>query len=186
MLKFVQIRNHRSCGSRPDQTTKRPNRNPALSKDDIIKYLQSHTIFSDLEPAHIEVLADYAEEKAFSAQQLLFNQEETAEHFYILIDGAIEVEVPAIAGPNLVVQLLGADDVLGWSWLIPPYKWTFEAKARADSKVLVFDGKNLLQHCEKDHHFGYSLMKRFAGLMSERLHAARLKMMDSWAPAGWA
>ena len=70
--------------------------------------------------------------------------------------------------------------------LIQNRKWTFEAKARSDSKVLVFDGKNLLQYCEKDHHFGYSLMKRFAGLMSERLHAARLKMMDSWAPAGWA
>ena len=157
-----------------------------MSKDDIIKYLQSHTIFSDLQPAHIQVLADYAEEKAFTAGDLLFNQEEPAEHFYILIEGAIEVEVPAIAGPNLVVQSLGADDVLGWSWLIPPYKWTFEAKARADSKVLVFDGKTLLEHCEKNHHFGYSLMKRFAGLMSERLHAARRKMMDSWAPAGWA
>ena len=157
-----------------------------MSKDTVIKYLQAHTIFSSLQPAYIEALADYAEEKAFTAGDLLFNQEEPAEHFYILIEGAIEVEVPAIAGPNLVVQSLGADDVLGWSWLIPPYKWTFEAKATADSKVLVFDGKALLQHCEKDHDFGYSLMKRFAGLMSERLHAARLKMMDSWARTGWA
>ena len=157
-----------------------------MSKDDLIKYLQSHTIFSDLQPAHIQVLADYAEEKQFAAGELLFNQEEPAEHFYVLIDGAIEVEVPAIAGPNLVVQSLGADDVLGWSWLIPPYRWTFEAKATSDSKVIVFDGKSLLQYCEKNHHFGYSLMKHFAGLMSERLHAARLKMMDSWAPAGWA
>ncbi len=157
-----------------------------MSKDDLIKYLQSHTIFSDLQPAHIQVLADYAEEKTFTAGELLFNQEEPAEHFYILIDGAIEVEVPAIAGPNLVVQSLGADDVLGWSWLIPPYKWTFEAKAMSDSKVLIFDGKSLLRYCEKNHHFGYSLMKHFAALMSERLHAARLKMMDSWSPAGWA
>lgn len=157
-----------------------------MNKDNVIKYLQSHTIFSDLQPAHIQVLADYAEDKAFTAGELLFKQEEPAEHFYILMDGAIEVEVPAIAGPNLAVQSLGADDVLGWSWLIPPYKWTFEAKATADTKVLVFDGKSLLQHCEKDHDFGYALMKRFAGLMSERLHAARVKMMDGWAPAGWA
>jgi CRP-like cAMP-binding protein len=89
-------------------------------------------------------------------------------------------------GPALVVQVLGTDEVLGWSWLIPPYKWTFEALAESDSRVLVFDGKALLQLCESDHHFGYALMKRFTSLMSERLHAARIKMMDSWAPAGWA
>ncbi|MBT8429144.1 MAG: cyclic nucleotide-binding domain-containing protein, partial [Gammaproteobacteria bacterium] len=117
---------------------------------------------------------------------LLFRQEDPAEHFYILIEGSIQVEVPAIMGPALVVQTLGVDEVLGWSWLIPPYKWTFEAKAQSDSQVLVFDGKTLLQFCEKHTDFGYALMKRFTGLMSQRLHAARLKMMDSWAPAGWA
>jgi CRP-like cAMP-binding protein len=157
-----------------------------LSHDDLLKFLRSHTIFSDLDPAHIEILAKHASEKSFVAGDLLFRQEDPAEHFYILIEGSIQVEVPAIMGPALVVQTLGADEVLGWSWLIPPYKWTFEAKAQSDSQVLVFDGKTLLQLCEKDTDFGYALMKRFTGLMSQRLHAARLKMMDSWAPAGWA
>jgi CRP-like cAMP-binding protein len=157
-----------------------------VSKDELVSYLRLHTIFSDLEPEHIEVLARHCEEKEFSAGHLLFRQGESAEHFYILREGSIKVEVPAISGPALVVQTLGEGDVLGWSWLIPPYRWTFEAKAVKDSKVLMFDGKFLLQHCESDADFGYALMKRFAGLMSERLHAARLKMMDSWAPAGWA
>ena len=157
-----------------------------MSQDELVEYLRSHTIFSDLKAAHIKLLAKYAEEKAYAAGELLFSQENAAEHFYILMDGSIEVEVPAIMGPALVVQTLGTDDVLGWSWLIPPYKWTFEAKAARDSKVLVFDGKALLQLCEKDTDFGYALMKRFTGLMSQRLHAARLKMMDSWDPAGWA
>lgn len=157
-----------------------------MSQDEIAKYLQSHTIFSDLDPEHIAVLASHAEEQTCELGELLFRQEDSAERFYILLAGSIRVEVPSIMGPALVVQTLGPDDVLGWSWLIPPYKWTFEAKADHDSKMLVFDGKALLAHCEKDTGFGYALMKRFAGLMSERLHAARLKMMDSWAPAGWA
>lgn len=157
-----------------------------MSQDDIADYLRSHTIFSDLDPAHIETLAEHAQEKAFAAGDLLFRQADSAEHFYILMDGSIQVDVPSIMGPALVVQTLGTDQVLGWSWLIPPYKWTFEAKALSDSKVLVFDGKALLQQCENDNTFGYALMKRFTGLMSERLHAARMKMMDSWAPAGWA
>ena len=157
-----------------------------MSKDELISYLRSHTIFSDLEPAHIEILANHAEEKVFASGELLFEQQDSAENFYILRDGSIKVEVPSIMGPALVVQSLGKDDVLGWSWLIPPYKWTFEAKAVSDSNVIAFDGKALLQLCEKDNAFGYALMKRFAGLMSERLHAARRKMMDNWAPPGWA
>ena len=157
-----------------------------MSKDEIAEYLRSHTIFSDLDPAHIEVLASHAREQMFNSGDLLFRQDEPAESFYILLAGSIQVEVPSIIGPALIVQSLGADDVLGWSWLIPPYKWTFEAKADHESKVLIFDGKALLAYCEKHSDFGYVLMKHFAGLMSQRLHAARIKMMDSWAPAGWA
>lgn len=157
-----------------------------MSPDKLKEYLQSHPVFAGLDPAHTEILAGHAEEKIFAGGDMLFRQEDPAEHFYILLAGSIQVEVPSIMGPALVVQTLGADEILGWSWLIPPYKWTFEAKADHESKVLVFDGKALLAHCESDHNFGYALMKRFAGLMSQRLHAARLKMMDSWAPAGWA
>ena len=157
-----------------------------MTQNEIENYLRSHTIFSNLNPAHIEILVQHAQERSFVVGDMLFRQMDMAEHFYILMDGSIKVQVPAIMGPALVVQTLGASDILGWSWLIPPYKWTFEAKAELDSRVLVFDGKALLQHCETDNKFGYTLMKMFAGLMSERLNAARIKMMDSWSPPGWA
>ncbi len=157
-----------------------------MTQDEIANYLRLHTTFSNLDPAHIEVLVQHAQERSFVVGDMLFRQMDLAERFYILLDGSIKVQVPAIMGPALVVQTLEANDILGWSWLIPPYKWTFEAMAELDSRVLVFDGKALLQHCETDNNFGYTLMKMFAGLMSERLHAARIKMMDSWSPPGWA
>lgn len=157
-----------------------------MSREDLIEYLQSQKVFSVLDTEQLGVLADHAEEQSVAAGELLFSQTEAAEHFYLVLGGSIEVAVPAIMGPALVVQTLGKDDVLGWSWLIPPYKWVFDAKAREDSRVICFDGKSLLKHCEAHNDFGYALMKLFAGLMSERLHAARQKMMDNWAPAGWA
>ena len=82
--------------------------------------------------------------------------------------------------------MLGKDQVLGWSWLIPPYKWNFQAMPEEDSELLMFDGKTILAKCEKDPRFGYELLKKFAGLMSVRLDAARQKMMDEWNPAGFA
>jgi len=81
---------------------------------------------------------------------------------------------------------LGEDQVLGWSWLIPPYRWNFLARAVEESDLLEFDGGAILARCEEDPKFGYELFKCFAALMSERLAAARQKMMDQWDPPGFA
>lgn len=157
-----------------------------MRKATLLKYLASHTIFSDLKPDHLQLLAQHAKDESVDAGHLLFRQGESAEQFYIVREGEIQVEVPSINGPALVVQSLGPDEVLGWSWLIPPYRWTFEAKAKADTTLYRFDGRALLALCDEDPAFGYALLKRFAGLMSQRLQAARTRMMDSWAPPGWA
>ena len=75
---------------------------------------------------------------------------------------------------------------MGWSWLISPYKWSFQAKAIEDADLLRFDGKAILTQCELDPKFGYELLKKFAELMSVRLDSARQKMMEEWNPAGFA
>lgn len=89
-------------------------------------------------------------------------------------------------GPNLEIQTLGKDQILGWSWLILPFKWTFQAMPEEDSELLMFDGATILERCEKEPRFGYELLKKFAALMSIRLDAARQKMMGGWNPAGFA
>ena len=96
------------------------------------------------------------------------------------------VEVPAIEGPSLEIQSLGPDEVLGWSWLIPPYSWSFQARACETTDILEFDGKAVRDRCEQDPGFGYAVLKRFSSLMSDRLEAARRKMMDEWNPPGFA
>ncbi len=101
-------------------------------------------------------------------------------------EGKVQIQASAINGPGVEGQALGEWDVIGWPWLIPPYRWAFEAKALTPVTLLRFDGKAILQECEHDPALGNALMKIFAGLMSERLRAARLRMMESWAPPGWA
>ena len=157
-----------------------------MDQEKILNYLVSHSIFKELTTEHLKILTQYAEEKVFAEGESLFKQDDKAEHFFVVREGSITVEVPSIYGPPLEVQTIGPDEVLGWSWLIAPYTWAFEATASNESQVLVFDGKQILSHGEKQPEFGYALMKQFAGLMSQRLAQARIKMMESWAPAGWA
>ncbi len=96
------------------------------------------------------------------------------------------MQIPAIIGPALEIQALGKNEVLGWSWLISPYKWNFQTKAEEDSELLQFDGAAILARCEQEPKFGYQLLKRFTVLMSVGLNAARQKMMEEWNPAGFA
>lgn len=153
---------------------------------ELVNELQTRTLLSALKPQQLAQLAAHARQRPLAAGEVLFRQGDPAEHFYVVRDGSVLVGVPAINGPALEVQQLGADEVLGWSWLIPPYRWSFEARAVVDSTLVEFDGKALLQACERDPALGYAVMKVFASLMSTRLHAARMRMMESWAPSGWA
>lgn len=154
--------------------------------ESILEYLAGHPTFRDLDPEQIAVLAAHGSEQNLARGETLFKQDDDARRFYILRSGRVRVEIPSLYGPPLEVQSLGPDEILGWSWLIAPYRWTFAAIAETDSRLLVFDGESLLGHCEKDPAFGYALMKRFTALMSERLHAARLRMMENWSPPGIA
>ncbi len=156
--------------------------NHSLVRDQI----SSNPFFAGLASELIDILAANAASRHVERDRTLFHLGQKADHFYVIVRGRILNEVAALEGPPLQLQSLEAGAVLGWSWLIPPYKWTFQARADDDSEVLEFDGHAIRAHCDANPEFGYELLKRFSGLMSERLHFARQRMMDEWRPAGFA
>jgi len=157
-----------------------------MSKQSIEDYLSGHAFFSKMDSSYLKFLSDSVTELRIKKGDVLFKHGNRADKFYLLRNGQISIQVPALMGPTLEIQTLGEDQILGWSWLIPPYMWSFQARAMEDSDLLEFDGSAILARCEEDPNFGYELFKRFAALMSERLDAARQKMMDEWNPPGFA
>ena len=110
--------------------------------------LEKHPFFSALIPEHLEVVAEAARELHFGDGDVIFHQDGKAEHFYLIQSGEATIQIPSIYGPPLKVQTLGPGQLLGWSFLIPPYKWHFEARASSDLDVIEFDGVKLRQRCE--------------------------------------
>jgi CRP/FNR family transcriptional regulator, cyclic AMP receptor protein len=157
-----------------------------MSNKSTLEYLSSHEFFSGLGDNNLQFLCENSSELAIKNGQILFRLGENADKFYVVRSGLIAIQIPAILGPDLEIQRLGKDQVLGWSWLISPYKWNFQAMPEADSELLVFDGGMILAKCEQEPRFGYELLKKFAALMSVRLDIARQKIMDEWNPAGFA
>ncbi|MFP4146867.1 MAG: Crp/Fnr family transcriptional regulator [Halorhodospira sp.] len=152
----------------------------------IANILSNQDFFQGLERDYIEFLAGHATPCQLEQDEILFRHGEAARSFYLIRAGSIVLEIPAISGPTLEVQRLGADQVLGWSWLIPPYQWNFNARAEAATELLTFDGAPIIARCEQDPAFGYALLKRFSALMSKRLDVARERMIDHWNPPGFA
>ena len=157
-----------------------------MTDESIATLLAGQTFFQGLSPEVIDFLAANARPRKLEEDEVLFVHGQPADRFYLLRNGRIAIEVPAIAGPSLEIQSLGGDEVLGWSWLIAPYRWSFQARATQATDVLEFDGKAVRERCESDPRFGYEVLKRFSSLMSERLGAARAKMMEEWNPPGFA
>ena len=150
------------------------------------EYLSAHEFFSDFSDDVLKFLCECSSTREIKKGQILFRLGENADKFYVILNGCISIQMPAIMGPSLEIQNVGKDQVLGWSWLIAPYQWNFQTKAEEDSELLQFDGTAILARCEQEPKFGYELLKKFAGLMSVRLNAARQKMMDEWNPLGFA
>jgi CRP/FNR family cyclic AMP-dependent transcriptional regulator len=145
--------------------------------------LAGHPFFSRMDPRYLELAVGCAANVRFNAGELIFRQGHEAEHFYLIRAGrvALEIHVPGRGG--LTIQTLGAGEVLGWSWLVPPYNWRFDGRAAEVTRAIVFDGKCLRQKCEEDHELGYELQKRVIAILGEHLDATRFRLLDVYSDA---
>jgi CRP/FNR family transcriptional regulator, cyclic AMP receptor protein len=144
--------------------------------------LTEHAFFSGWEPHHVELLTGCASNVRFEAERYIFREGEEAKHFYLIRHGKVALEIFAPGRGPLAIQTLGEGDVLGWSWLFPPYRWQFDARAVELTRALALDGECLRKKAEEDHHLGYELMKRFAHVIEQRLQATRLQLLNLYEP----
>jgi CRP-like cAMP-binding protein len=142
--------------------------------------------FAGLAPAQLELIAGCATNARAAAGECLFREGQQADVFYAIRHGSVALEQHVPARDTVTIDTLHDGDLLGWSWLFPPYRWEFDGRAREDTALISFDGACLRGKCEADHELGYELMSRFAQVIIARLQATRLRLLDVYgvvAPA---
>jgi CRP-like cAMP-binding protein len=139
--------------------------------------ITQHAFFHGMKSEHLALLTDGAKAVQFKAGEVLFREGEPANQFYLIESGKIALEAHEPANGTTVVQTLGAGDVLGWSWLFPPFVWHFQARAIEPTNAIVLSGAHLLVTAERNHEFGYELMKRVAQVVIHRLQATRKQLL---------
>ncbi|MEK6570694.1 MAG: cyclic nucleotide-binding domain-containing protein [Bacteroidota bacterium] len=140
--------------------------------------LAEHPFLKGLESRHLQLIVGCASNVRFDAGQFIFREGEEANQFYIIRKGKVALDVHSPERGSIIIDTLGDGEVLGWSWLIPPYHWRFDAHAVELTRAIALDGKCLRNKCEEDHGLGYELLKRFAHIIEQRLQATRLQLLD--------
>ena len=140
--------------------------------------ISRHPFVAGLKPEHLQVLADNAMMMHYGTGGIIFREGDPANRFYLICRGRVVLESHQRDSEPVAIQDIGPGDVLGWSWLFPPYYWHFDARAAEPTEAIFFYGTRLRQKCEEDHDLGYQLMKRTASVVIQRLQAARKRLLS--------
>jgi CRP-like cAMP-binding protein len=141
-------------------------------------------VFAGLGTGDLTLIAGCAQNVGFDEGDLLFREGEPADTFYVVRRGRVSLELHTPARGGLVIETLEPGEAVGWSWLFEPYVWHFDARAATPLRAIAFDGACLRGKCEDDKELGYELMKRFAGVMIDRLQHARVRLLDVYGGVG--
>jgi CRP-like cAMP-binding protein len=140
--------------------------------------------FSGLSTEALAAVAGCAGNVHFPAGEQLFRQGDPADSFYVVRHGSVSLETFVPARGQVMIETIEPGEVIGWSWLFPPYRWHFDARALTAVSATGFDGACLRGKCDADPALGYDLMSRFAQVLIERLQWTRLRLLDLYGDRG--
>jgi CRP-like cAMP-binding protein len=134
--------------------------------------------FEGLAAEHQALIAGCGQNKVFAAGEQLMREGDAADVFYVIRTGAVAMEIFAPQRGAITVETIGPGELLGWSWLVPPYRVHLDARAMDETHAIAFDAACLRGKCDQDPALGYELMKRFVPVIVERLAATRVRLLD--------
>ena len=148
-------------------------------KTDIWKEIAAHPFLAGMSSHHLELLARYATKRKFGTGEMIFRAGETAHGFFLIQTGTITLEGSVMEHGPIATDMVHAGEPLGWSWLFPPYRWHFDARATEPTTAIFFDGDTLRQHYNEDLTLAHDLSQRICKVMAHRLQATRRKLIEA-------
>lgn len=142
--------------------------------------LREYPFFSGLSETQLKLITTNAQTVHFPEHHHIFHEGDPANAFYVIREGLVALELSTPKGAT-TLQTIDKGEVLGWSWLLPPYRWHFSAKTLRTTQALVFDGNWLRLKCQEDRDLGYEMLKHFTELVAARLDATRLQLLDLYS-----
>jgi CRP-like cAMP-binding protein len=149
-----------------------------MTGSDVAALLADHCFTTGLSAQHLDRIAGHASVQHFPADTVLFTEGGPAERLYLVVTGRVALQLHVPGRGEHVVDTVDECDTVGWSWMLPPYLWFFDARAVTDVVAVVVDAAALRREADADPAFGYALLQRVTAVMLHRLQAARVRLVD--------
>jgi CRP/FNR family transcriptional regulator, cyclic AMP receptor protein len=147
------------------------------------RILAEHRLFAGLGQPFVELAAGCAKNTVFRPDEYLFHAEDPADWIYLVRHGRVALELVTPDRGAVQFETVGEGEIVGLTWLLPPYRWGYDARAAELTRAIALDARCLRDKCEADHDLGYELLKRFLPVLVQRLQASRLQVLDVYGSA---
>ena len=144
---------------------------------ELAKQLKQHRFFYGLKSKDIDKLAACGNTQTIAANQTIAAEGAPAEQFYALLDGRVAIETHVPGKPSITLQTVEAGDVVGWSW-VDAQDWVFDVRTLTTCEVVEFDASAVVEVMRSDSALGFELMRRLNQVVTERLRATRIQLLD--------
>jgi len=148
--------------------------------EDLTKILRTHPFLSDLDDIYVKQIAGCASNVSFRENDYIFREGEQATKFYLIRTGKAALEINGREKGRIRVLTIGAGQILGWSWIVRPYKWHFDAQVTENVRAIALDGECLRKKFDNDPRLGYEMLKRFSQILEQRLNVTRIQLIDMY------
>ncbi|GHO71863.1 hypothetical protein KSC_107550 [Ktedonobacter sp. SOSP1-52] len=133
--------------------------------------LAKQPFLEHMEPRYVRMMSECGVMQTYDAGTYIFQGSDPATHLYLITQGKVMLELNVRPHSSAPFETLGPGDILGWAWLIPPYRWSFHAYALTSVEIIALDGECLRREAQDDLHFGFALLDCFARILLNRLEA---------------
>jgi CRP/FNR family cyclic AMP-dependent transcriptional regulator len=152
--------------------------------ENLERILSAHPFFAGLDDSFLKLACGCAKNVRIEAGRFVFHEGEPADHFYLIREGRVALQVSAPGRGAATFLTLGPGEVFGVNWLVPPYRWVYDARALEPTRAVAMDALCLRNKCETDHDLGYAIMKRLMPVLIDRLQTTRLQFLDLYGSHG--
>jgi CRP/FNR family cyclic AMP-dependent transcriptional regulator len=150
----------------------------------ILEALKPMEFTQGMDPQHLAKLAAMAMEESFAEDEMIFREGDESKLIYLVREGLVALYIRVPSRGQITILTVGPGKLLGWSSLFPPHKKTASARAVAPTRVIAISAPELWQACKTDEGLGYNLMSRVGEVITGRLIATRLQLMDIFSSTG--
>ena len=138
--------------------------------------LATHPFLHGMSADQLGMLAEAACDVRFPVRYRLFEAGGNAARFWLIQCGRVSLDLHVPGEGPVVIETIGMGELLGWSWLFPPYKWAFGAVAATAVEAFEFDAPTVRKLCAADPGLGYEFNQRVTRVLATRLQATRIRL----------